>query len=146
MFRVSATASIPEVRQEAALPSPVAAWQELGDLEIEFMTADIEREERAIQGRIYTGSHCEYITLSAITANSGCADGNQSEESDRINGNSFSGTKFVIKQKTGVRKQFLILNGTPILAFVTKGKKFKDCTSFTEVTALLNTQNCIHRI
>ena len=45
------------------------------------------------------------------------------------------GNKFVIKQVKGVRKQFLILNGEPILAFVTKGKKFTECTSYTEVTA-----------
>ena len=45
------------------------------------------------------------------------------------------GNKFVIKQVKGVRKQFLIINGEPILAFVTKGKKFTECTSYTEVTA-----------
>merc|ERR1740123_1368506 len=75
------------------------------------------RENRAL-GRIYTGSACEYIKLSDITANSGCADG----------------TKFVIKKDDTVRKQLLIMSGTPILAFVTKDTKFANCTSFTEVT------------
>ena len=46
-----------------------------------------------------------------------------------------SGNKFVIKQETGVRKQFLILNGEPILGFVANGKKFANCTSYTDVTA-----------
>merc|ERR1711936_1044346 len=75
------------------------------------------REKRAL-GRIYTGSACEYIKLSDITANSGCADG----------------TKFVLKKADTVRKQLLIMSGTPILAFVTKGTKFVACSSFTEVT------------
>jgi len=75
------------------------------------------QEKRAL-GRIYTGSACEYIKLSDITANSGCVDG----------------TKFVIKKADTVRKQLLIMSGTPILAFVTKGTKFVACTSFTEVT------------
>ena len=46
-----------------------------------------------------------------------------------------SGNKFVIKQETGVRKQFLILNGEPILGFVDNGKKFANCSSYTDVTA-----------
>ena len=44
------------------------------------------------------------------------------------------GNKFVIKHDPGVRKQFLILNGEVVLGFVTKGKKFAACTSYTEVT------------
>merc|ERR1712212_99935 len=75
------------------------------------------REKRAL-GRIYTGSACEYIKLSDITANSGCVDG----------------TKFLIKKDDTVRKQLLIMSGTPILAFVTKNTKFANCSSFTEVT------------
>ena len=46
-----------------------------------------------------------------------------------------SGNKFVIKQVRGVRKQFLILNGQAILGFVRKGKKFADCSLYTEVTS-----------
>ena len=46
----------------------------------------------------------------------------------------FAGTKFVIKQERGTRKQFLILNGEAVLAFVKKGEKFADCDAYTEVT------------
>merc|ERR1712123_283919 len=74
---------------------------------------------RTATGRVIKGSDCEYIKIGSITANTGCTDGN----------------KFVIKQVSGVRKQFLILNGEAILGFVTKGKKFASCTSYTEVTA-----------
>ena len=35
-----------------------------------------------------------------------------------------SGTKFVIKKVNGVRKQLLIMSGTPILAFVTNGEDY----------------------
>ena len=38
--------------------------------------------------------------------------------------NHTSGTKFVIKKVTGVRKQLLIMSGTPILAFVTNGEDY----------------------
>ena len=47
---------------------------------------------------------------------------------------SLLGTKFVIKQSNGVRKQFLILNGEIVLAFVADGQKFVNCPSYTEVT------------
>merc|ERR1712123_146891 len=74
---------------------------------------------RTATGRVIKGSDCEYIKIGSITANTGCTDGN----------------KFVIKQVSGVRKQFLILNGEAILGFVTKGKKFASCSSYTEITA-----------
>merc|ERR1711892_359628 len=74
---------------------------------------------RTATGRVIKGGDCEYIKIGSITANTGCTDGN----------------KFVIKQVSGVRKQFLILNGEAILGFVTKGKKFASCSSYTEITA-----------
>merc|ERR1711892_211958 len=74
---------------------------------------------RTATGRVIKGSDCEYIKIGSITANTGCTDGN----------------KFVIKQVSGVKKQFLILNGEAILGFVTKGKKFASCSSYTEITA-----------
>ena len=49
-----------------------------------------------------------------------------------------AGTKFVIKQDKGTRKQFLILNGEAVLAFVENGKKFVECDSYTEVTTSVN--------
>ena len=34
-----------------------------------------------------------------------------------------------------MRKQFLFVEGQTIVAFVTKGEKFADCSSYSEVTA-----------
>ena len=68
---------------------------------------------------MFEGGDCEYIKISGITANPRCSSGN----------------KFVIKQKNWVRKQFLILGGEPILAFINKGKKFTQCISYSEVTS-----------
>ena len=46
-----------------------------------------------------------------------------------------NGDKFVIKNTAGVnRRQFLFVEGKTILAFVPKGKKFTECTAYTEVT------------
>ena len=41
----------------------------------------------------------------------------------------------MIKQAKNTRKQFLMLEGEPIIAFVLNGKKFTDCESYTEVTS-----------
>ena len=46
----------------------------------------------------------------------------------------FLGTKFVIGQEKGVRKQFLNLNGQTVLSFIKSKQKFAECPSFTEVT------------
>merc|ERR1711892_798046 len=86
---------------------------------VEIMDRSAASFQRTATGRVLKGNDCEYIKLGSITANDGCTDGN----------------KFVIKQVSGVGKQFLILNGEAILGFVTKGKKFASCTSYTEVTA-----------
>jgi len=106
MLHYCLSASIPEVEYEE------------GE-EVEIMENNFEPALRSITGRLITGNTCEYIKLGSITANDGCTNGN----------------KFVIKQVKGVRKQFLILNGEAVLGFVTKGDKFADCTSYTEVTA-----------
>ena len=46
------------------------------------------------------------------------------------------GTKFVVKQKRGMRKQFLVVDDEPLLVFVEKkGKKFTDCQSYEDITA-----------
>ena len=50
----------------------------------------------------------------------------------------FQGTKFVISQEAGVRKQFLVLNGEAVLGFIKKGDKFAECPSYTEVTSKLD--------
>ena len=88
------------------------------DVEIEVMETDIVPTFRR-EGRLIKGQDCEYIKIASITSNSGCS----------------SGFKFVIKQVTGVRKQFLIMNNQPIIAFVNRGKKFTACESYTEITA-----------
>ena len=47
-----------------------------------------------------------------------------------------NGDKFVIKNTAGVnRRQFLFMGGRTILAFVPRGQKFTQCSSYTEVTA-----------
>ena len=93
---------------------------ELSDFaeDIEVIETDIIPGQRK-QGRVIRGNDCEYIKIASIVSNSGCS----------------SGSKFVIKQQAGVRKQFLIMNGEAILAFVNKGKKFTACDSYTEVTS-----------
>ena len=88
------------------------------DDNVEFFKTDKVPKLRR-EGRVIRGEDCQYIKISGIVSNSGCD----------------SGDKFVIKQVTGVRKQFLIMNNEPILAFVNKGKKFTACDSYTEITS-----------
>ena len=85
---------------------------------MEFFTTDKVPKLRKV-GRLIRGEDCQYIKIAGIVSNSGCD----------------SGDKFVIKQVSGVRKQFLIMNNEPILAFVNKGKKFTACDSYTEITS-----------
>ena len=44
----------------------------------------------------------------------------------------------MISTGTGVRKQFLVLNGEAVMGFVEHGKKFADCSSYTEVTGKID--------
>merc|ERR1711981_286813 len=70
--------------------------------------------------RVYQGSNCEWIDLNKVNSDGiGCA----------------NGYKFVIKPQTGNRRQLLFVDGKTILAFVARGSKFADCSSFTEVTS-----------
>ena len=85
--------------------------------------------------RVYSGSNCEWIDLNKVNSDGiGCA----------------NGYKFVIKPQSGLerlqlrlfhisssgnRRQMLFVDGKTILAFVTRGSKFADCSSFTEVTS-----------
>merc|ERR1711915_328977 len=73
----------------------------------------------------YKGSHCQYIDLCALDtkASKGCKDGE----------------KFVVKGarngKIKTRRQFLILQGKKIIAFLENGKKITDCKgNLTDVT------------
>ena len=80
------------------------------------------------------GDSCQWVDLARVRQEGdGCTDG----------------TKFVLKPKPGVRadrhldgdvmlqvrKQFLFVEGRTVVAFVTKGEKFADCSSYSEVTA-----------
>ena len=50
-----------------------------------------------------------------------------------------NGDKFVLKNMARVnRRQFLFMDGKSILAFVPVGQKFTQCSSYTEVTALVD--------
>merc|ERR1712142_19637 len=67
------------------------------------------------------GFHCQYVDLCMIErmSESGCN----------------SGRKFVIKAPKGTRRQFLMLDGSKVIAFLEKGKKITDCGgNLTDVT------------
>jgi len=102
------------------LPSPALFLELEEDLtEIPVLEVDLSSSHhRVATGRKLVGSSCEYVGLCNISDISGCDHGD----------------KFVIKPATGVRKQFLILNGNAVLAFVANQMKFVNCSSFTEVT------------
>ena len=53
--------------------------QEYDDI-VEILENDSEPEQRTIQGRLFTGSTCEYIKLGSITANDGCTDGEEKDD------------------------------------------------------------------
>ena len=54
----------------------------------------------------------------------------------------FIGTKFVIKRvdEDNSRKQFLILEGEVILAFVQRGVKFSQCASYKDISREVDCQ------
>jgi len=70
------------------------------------------------EDRKIKGDDCEYVKLCDILKLDGCNDGK----------------KVVITKKKGIRKQFLILNGSPVLGFVKRKKKFTSCNSYVHVT------------
>ena len=43
----------------------------------------------------------------------------------------------MIRKMRGTRRQFLILNGSPVMGFRQRKKKFSSCSSFTQITASL---------
>merc|ERR1719228_2113519 len=68
------------------------------------------------------GYHCEYVDLCMIDrmSKTGCD----------------MGQKFVIKTKKGTRRQFLMIDGAKVIAFLDKGKKITDCAgNLTDVTS-----------
>merc|ERR1711892_1280997 len=71
--------------------------------------------------KVLTGAHCQYVDLCMIDrmSESGCT----------------TGQKFVIKSPKGTRRQFLMVDGSKIIAFLLSGKKITDCKgNLTDVT------------
>merc|ERR1712025_65122 len=98
------------------VPLKESYWDDIEISAININEAKIKTKQ--MSGKAVTGSHCEFIRLCNIMDTPGCE----------------VGSKFILRKKDGLRKQFLILNGFPILAFVTNGLKFANCSSFTEIT------------
>merc|ERR1712062_220667 len=89
------------------------------DDEVEIVDTDAEVHVRVVEGREVTGKDCEYIKLCEVLNNTSCSNGD----------------KFVIRKMRGTRRQFLILNGSPVMGFRQRKKKFSSCSSFTQITA-----------
>ncbi|XP_023330303.1 uncharacterized protein LOC111702753 [Eurytemora carolleeae] len=69
------------------------------------------------------GNGCDYVVLSELpTRAKGCV----------------NGAKFVIRPGSNSRRQYVIMNGKPLLLWVTRGTKFTDCTAFTDRTASIS--------
>ena len=94
-------------------------------------------EEPTIVERVIRGNDCEFIKICDVTSNTGCSDGNYSFMKVCVSQHLiyFVGNKLVLKKKTGLRRQFLLLNGNPVLGFVERKKKFTSCSSYTDITA-----------
>jgi len=76
-------------------------------------------KSRKLSRSVLTGDNCNWLDFdTARSRGAGCADG----------------TKMVIKNKKGVRKQFLLTNGKTIYGFATKGEKFASCANLADVT------------
>merc|ERR1712106_36094 len=76
---------------------------------------------RQLSRKVLTGAHCQYVDLCMIDrmSESGCT----------------TGQKFVIKSPKGTRRQFLMVDGSKIIAFLLSGKKITDCNgNLTDVT------------
>merc|ERR1712106_1100636 len=85
--------------------------------------------ERKLSGRkALTGSHCEYVDLCDIDrmAEDGCR----------------SGQKFVIKSPRGTRRQFLMVDGKKIIAFLKNGQKITDCVGNLTLTDVTSRVTC----
>jgi len=74
-----------------------------------------------IERAALSGDNCQWLDFgTARSRGANCADG----------------TKMVIRNKRGVRKQFLLTNEKTIYGFATRGEKLPDCSSLTEITGL----------
>ena len=55
-----------------------------------------------------------------------------------------SGQKFVLNTASGVRRQFMFIYDKVYLAFITKGKKFTDCSTFLDITYKVRFQSIFY--
>ena len=87
----------------------------------------------------FVGKTCEWIDISKVRLVA-CILWALTESFGQVKSggqNCGDGTKFVIKQEKGTRKQFLFVDGKNIIAFVKNKEKFVNCSSFTEVTEMV---------
>ena len=55
-----------------------------------------------------------------------------------------SGNKLVLKKQKGLRRQFLLLNGSPVLGFIMRKKKFTSCEAYKDVTDTVDCKVGLH--
>merc|ERR1719317_1894366 len=77
--------------------------------------------------RVIKGNNCEFVRLCDVTNNTGCSDGN----------------KLVLKKQKGLRRRFLLLNGSPVLGFIMRKKKFTSCEAYKDVTDTVDCKGVI---
>jgi len=109
----------------SAIEGPGIALSRENYLEIPLVNTGNKKVNKRKGGnkqRLVTGAGCEFIYLCNITENLGCEDG----------------SRLKIKPENGTRKQLLLLNSEPVLAFVTDGTKFANCSSYTEITTAVD--------
>ena len=136
--------------------------------EIEVINSNQKTQRFKKEARAVTkGSHCDYISLCNLAKMKKCEGGETlklilpffllsllllvmvmnlsfspfpaiSSSGDILIILMYPGSKFVIQQEQGVRKQFLILDGEAILGFVKKGTKFPACAAYTEISASIS--------
>merc|ERR1719320_549258 len=88
---------------------------------------DVPVEKDKIVERVIKGNNCEFVRLCDVTNNTGCSDGN----------------KLVLKKQKGLRRQFLLLNGSPVLGFIMRKKKFTSCEAYKDVTDTVDCKGVI---
>jgi len=49
----------------------------------------------------------------------------------------------VLKKQKGLRRQFLLLNGSPVLGFIMRKKKFTSCEAYKDVTDTVDCKGVI---
>ena len=95
----------------------------------------IENTERAV----LKGDSCEYIEMAKIMSVDGCETG-EDEIIEKVDKSKLlAGNKFVIgRASKTIRRQYLIVDGKTILAFVSSGTKFTACSSTKDITSSIS--------